>query len=92
MLLWLTICEYYNQFEIHYLPVYYPNDDEKKNTELYANNVRLKMAEYMKMPLSDYSFEDVRLMTKVEKHHLPGLIGQIGVLNVIKKFGCVYSY
>jgi lysophosphatidylcholine acyltransferase/lyso-PAF acetyltransferase len=89
MLLWLTLCQFYNTFEIHYMPVYYPNDEEKTNAEVYANNVRIKMAEYLKIPLSDYSFEDVRLMTRIESHNLPFIIGQIKVQKFIKKFGYI---
>lgn len=88
-LFWYTLCQLYNQFELHYLPVYYPSEEEKKNAELYGNNVRLKMAEYLKLPLSDYSFEDVRLMTKMENYNLPGLTGQIKVAKLIKALGYV---
>ena len=47
------------------------------------------MAEYLKLPLSDYSFEDVRLMTKMENYNLPGLTGQIKVAKLIKALGYV---
>ncbi len=67
--------------------MYTPNEEEKKNAHLYANNVRNVMAEYLKLPLSDYSFEDVRLMTKMEKYNLPGKIGRIKVVKIMRKFG-----
>ena len=69
------------------MPVYHPNEEEKKNAHLYGNNVRNIMAEYLKLPISDYSFEDVRLMTKMEKYNLPGLTGRIKVVKIIRKFG-----
>ena len=83
-LVWLTLCNFHNKFEIHFLPVYYPNEEEKLNTELYANNVRKEISSYLKMPLSDYSYEDVRMMSRIEKHGLPYHIGLIGT-NKVKK-------
>lgn len=87
IVLWLTLCQLYNTLEIHYLPVYYPNDEEKNNIELYANNVRIEMAKYLKVPLSVYSYEDVRLLNKVVKYGLPWEIGKIRVRDVVKKLG-----
>lgn len=83
----LTLCKLHNSFEFHYLPVYYPNDEEKQNPELYANNVRLVMAKYLNIPISDYSFEDIRLMTKFESYKLPCDLGKIKVNKVKQNLG-----
>jgi hypothetical protein len=34
------ITQFTNNLEVIYLPVYYPNNDEKADATLYANNVR----------------------------------------------------
>jgi lysophosphatidylcholine acyltransferase/lyso-PAF acetyltransferase len=87
MLLWLTMCQLNNIFEIHFLPVYFPNEEEKNNPELYAENVRKQMASYLNLPLSDYSFEDHRLMDRAQKYNLPFGCGRIKVLDLKKKLG-----
>jgi lysophosphatidylcholine acyltransferase/lyso-PAF acetyltransferase len=81
----LTLCQLNNIFEIHFLPVYYPNEEEKNNPELYADNVRKQMASYLNLPMSDYSFDDYRLMEKAQKYNLPYECGKIKVLDLKKK-------
>lgn len=49
------------QFEIEYLPVYYPSAEEKKDSALYANNVRAVMAEVLSLPSSEHTFTDQQL-------------------------------
>ncbi|XP_066099441.1 lysophosphatidylcholine acyltransferase 1 isoform X2 [Saccopteryx bilineata] len=44
-ILWLTLCQFHNQVEIEFLPVYSPSEEEKKDPALYANNVRRIMAD-----------------------------------------------
>ncbi|KAM9105864.1 lysophosphatidylcholine acyltransferase 1 isoform 2-T5 [Megaptera novaeangliae] len=44
-ILWLTLCQFHNQVEIEFLPVYTPSEEEKKDPTLYASNVRHVMAE-----------------------------------------------
>uniref|UniRef100_A0A2K5PQ35 Lysophosphatidylcholine acyltransferase 1 n=1 Tax=Cebus imitator TaxID=2715852 RepID=A0A2K5PQ35_CEBIM len=44
-ILWLTLCQFHNQVEIEFLPVYSPSEEEKRNPALYASNVRRVMAE-----------------------------------------------
>ncbi|KTF91834.1 hypothetical protein cypCar_00027034 [Cyprinus carpio] len=43
-ILWLTLCQLHNEFEIEYLPIYSPSEEEKKNPALFAHNVRRLMA------------------------------------------------
>ncbi|XP_057683979.1 lysophosphatidylcholine acyltransferase 1 isoform X2 [Corythoichthys intestinalis] len=57
-LLWLTLCQPHNAIEIEYLPVYTPSDEEKKNPNLFASNVRKIMAKALEVPITDLSFED----------------------------------
>uniref|UniRef100_A0A1B0AIX0 Phospholipid/glycerol acyltransferase domain-containing protein n=1 Tax=Glossina pallidipes TaxID=7398 RepID=A0A1B0AIX0_GLOPL len=70
-LLWLTLSTFYNNCEIEYLPVYYPNEDEKADPFLYAENVRAVMARALGVPTSEYSFEDVVMMTRARSLNVP---------------------
>jgi len=45
-----------NYLEITILPLYMPSEEEKRNPELYAKNVRKVMADALKVPVKDYSF------------------------------------
>ncbi|KAA0199877.1 1-acylglycerophosphocholine O-acyltransferase 1 [Fasciolopsis buskii] len=44
-LLWMTMTQFTTFFEVEFLPVYMPNNEEKMDARLFANNVRRKMAE-----------------------------------------------
>ena len=46
-LLWLTLTQPYSYCEIEFLPVYNPNEEEKRDPKLFANNVRAVMAKYV---------------------------------------------
>lgn len=72
--------------EYHILPAYYPNEEEKENPELFAENVRKLMADYLKIPLSDLSYEDAHLISKMVQYKLPKKCALIRVHNVKKKF------
>ncbi|XP_052473570.1 lysophosphatidylcholine acyltransferase 1 [Carassius gibelio] len=70
-ILWLTLCQLHNEFEIEYLPVYSPSEEEKKNPALFAHNVRRLMAKALQVPVTDYSFEDCQLTTARGQIRLP---------------------
>jgi lysophosphatidylcholine acyltransferase/lyso-PAF acetyltransferase len=55
--------QFTNEVEVNWLPVYYPNDAEKKDPKLYAQNVREAIAKALKVPTVEASFAD-----KVEYH------------------------
>lgn len=58
--LWLTLCQVRTHMEIEYLPVYVPSEQEKKDPRLYAENVRYLMAKALRIPLSSYSYDDLK--------------------------------
>ncbi|CAG5126925.1 unnamed protein product, partial [Candidula unifasciata] len=58
--LWLTLCQFYNRCEIEYLPVYSPNEAEKADPKLFANNVRDAMARCLQCPVTDHTYDDLR--------------------------------
>jgi len=84
-LVWLTLCQIHSPIEFHFLPVYNPNEEEKANPELYAENVREVMSKYLEIPLSEYSFEDGRLISKCMEYNMPWQTGAIKVQNLRKK-------
>lgn len=70
-ILWLTLCQLHNEFEIEYLPIYSPSEEEKKNPALFAHNVRHLMAKALQVPVTDYSFEDCQLAMAEGQIRLP---------------------
>ncbi|KAK9876747.1 hypothetical protein WA026_014985 [Henosepilachna vigintioctopunctata] len=70
-LLWLTLTRPYSYCEIEFLPVYVPDEQEKKDPKLYANNVRKVMAKALGIPVSDYTYDDCKLLTRAKEMNLP---------------------
>lgn len=70
-ILWLTLCQFQNQVEIEFLPVYCPSEEEKRNPALYASNVRRVMAKALGVSVTDYTFEDCQLALAEGQLRLP---------------------
>lgn len=70
-LLWLTLTQVTSQCEIEFLPVYRPSEQERLDPRLFACNVRDVMARALGVPVSDYTYDDCRLMTRAKRLHLP---------------------
>jgi lysophosphatidylcholine acyltransferase/lyso-PAF acetyltransferase len=51
--------------EIHYLDIYVPNEEEKKDPTLFAKNVRNVIATTLGIPTTDHCFDDVLLQVEV---------------------------
>ena len=49
---------------MEYLSIYKPNEEEKSNPVLYAQNVALEMGKKLNIPISDWGMENGRLLTK----------------------------
>jgi lysophosphatidylcholine acyltransferase/lyso-PAF acetyltransferase len=66
-----SLCQFINYVQYVYLPVYVPTEEEKKNPELFANNVRKYMAEYMlkykDVKITNHSYDDSKLFQKAKK-------------------------
>ncbi|KAK7898640.1 hypothetical protein WMY93_019493 [Mugilogobius chulae] len=78
-LVWLSMCQLHNSFELEYLPVYTPSQEEKENPSLFANNVRKLMAKALDVPLIDLSFDD---------RHVIMSNGPLGICN----FSCLLEF
>ncbi|XP_012941031.1 lysophosphatidylcholine acyltransferase 2 isoform X3 [Aplysia californica] len=85
--LWLTLCQFYTRIEIEYLPVYTPSEEEKADPKLFANNVRTLMAESLKCPVTDHTYDDCRLMTTAQKLKLPAHAGLVEFEKLHSKLG-----
>ncbi|KAI8034239.1 hypothetical protein M5D96_012998 [Drosophila gunungcola] len=91
-LLWLTMTQFYNRCEIEYLPVYTPSVDEIADANLYANNVREVMAKALGVPTSDYSFEDVIVMSRARDMKIPFPGDIVEIERTIEKLGLIESH
>lgn len=89
--LFYTFCQFNNKMEVTYLPVYNPDENEKKDPKLYANNVRDKMAEYLKVRSTFHSYEDCRLMLKARELKLPFESGLIEFEKIKAKLNINYE-
>jgi len=63
--------QFHNYFDVIYLPVYVPNEEEKKDPFLYAENVRQYMAKELNLPCTNHSLEDMFLLDVALKKHIP---------------------
>jgi len=64
VLCFLTLCQPIIYLEMEYLSIYKPNEEEKSNPVLYAQNVALEMGKKLNIPISDWGMENGRLLTK----------------------------
>ncbi|XP_063704078.1 lysophosphatidylcholine acyltransferase isoform X1 [Culicoides brevitarsis] len=86
-LLWRTLTQMHTYCEIEFLPVYTPNEEEKKDARLFARNVQAVMAKSLGVPISDYSFEDCRLMNSAKIMKIPNCAAAADTLKLRKKLG-----
>uniref|UniRef100_A0ABD2WV41 Phospholipid/glycerol acyltransferase domain-containing protein n=1 Tax=Trichogramma kaykai TaxID=54128 RepID=A0ABD2WV41_9HYME len=70
-ILWLTLTQWNSMCEIEFLPVYKPSEAEKLDPKLYANNVRRLMAKTLGVPVSDYTYDDCKVISKAQHLHIP---------------------
>ncbi|GLH16238.1 Lysophosphatidylcholine acyltransferase [Gryllus bimaculatus] len=56
--------------EIEFLPVYHPDARERADPKLFASNVRRLMARALGVPVSDYTYDDCRLLTRAKRLRL----------------------
>ncbi|KAL1516731.1 hypothetical protein ABEB36_000599 [Hypothenemus hampei] len=86
-LLWLTLTQPSSNCEVEFLPVYYPNEEEKRDPKLFANNVRAVMAKSLGVPVVDYTYSDCKMMTKAKEMKLPFANSLVEVRKLRKKLG-----
>jgi len=86
-ILWLTLTQLISYCEIEYLPVYHPSEAERADPRLYASNVRSVMAAALGIPVTDYTYDDCRLMSKARSKNLPCETGLVEVSNLSRQLG-----
>ncbi|GAA6098222.1 lysophosphatidylcholine acyltransferase 1 [Tachysurus ichikawai] len=86
-ILWLTLCQLHNELEIEFLPVYTPSEDETKNPQLFAQNVRRIMAKALQIPVTDYSFEDCQLAMAEGQLRLPVDTSLLEFARLVRRLG-----
>ena len=65
--MWRVLTTLITVAQVEFLPVYVPNEEEKKDASLYAANVRNFIADKMHKKMSDLGFEDCRLIQAGEQ-------------------------
>ncbi|CAM9313787.1 unnamed protein product [Rangifer tarandus platyrhynchus] len=67
----LTLSQPFTRVEVEFMPVYIPNIQERKDPVLFANTVRIIMANALGVPVTDHTYEDCRLMISAGNLQLP---------------------
>lgn len=84
-LLWLTLCQFHNYMEIEILPVYKPDTEEMHDGKLFARNVREQVARVLRVPVTEHTYEDTRLMVQASKQNLPSTAGLVEYQKISSK-------
>ncbi|XP_051501714.1 lysophospholipid acyltransferase LPCAT4-like [Myxocyprinus asiaticus] len=69
--LWHTTSQLYTSVTVEFLPVYTPSQEEKQNSDLYAENVQKLMAKALGVPATDYVMEGSFPVRKLGNLSLP---------------------
>lgn len=56
----LTLCRWSSGLHIIKLPICYPSEEEKQNPELFAERISRMITERINVPMSFYSYDDIR--------------------------------
>ena len=56
----VTLAQPYTRVELEFLSIYHPNADEIEDAKLYANNLRQHMANALKVPTSNLTFQEAK--------------------------------
>ncbi|CAO2639041.1 Lysophosphatidylcholine acyltransferase 2B [Lemmus lemmus] len=83
--LMLTLSQPFTWVEVEFMPVYSPSEEEKKDPILFANTVRINMANALKLPVTDHTFEDCRLMVSAGALQLPMEAGLVEFTTISRK-------
>nr|XP_006000313.1 PREDICTED: lysophosphatidylcholine acyltransferase 2 [Latimeria chalumnae] len=90
-LLFLTLCQFYTNLEIEFLPPHVPSEEEKNDPHLFANRVRNTMAKALSLPVTDHTFEDCRLMISAGQLTLPMEAGLVEFTKISKKLNLKWA-
>ncbi|XP_006831120.1 PREDICTED: lysophosphatidylcholine acyltransferase 2B-like [Chrysochloris asiatica] len=81
----LTLCQLFTRVTIEFMPIYTPNNDEKEDPILFANTVRINMANALGVPVTDHTYEDCKLMVSAGHLQLPMEAGLVEFTKISHK-------
>ncbi|XP_037355638.1 lysophosphatidylcholine acyltransferase 2B-like [Talpa occidentalis] len=81
----LTLSRPFTRIEVEFMPVYVPNDQERKDPVLFANTVRINMANALGVPVTDHTYEDCKLMISAGNLQLPMEAGLVEFTKLSQK-------
>ncbi|XP_004704721.1 lysophosphatidylcholine acyltransferase 2 [Echinops telfairi] len=81
----LTFCQPFTKVEVEFLPVQVPDEEEKRDPVLFAHKVRNIMADALKIPVTDHTYEDCRLMISAGQLTLPMEAGLVEFTKISRK-------
>ena len=74
--LWFyTLLQFWTTVEVEFLNVYKPNEEEKSNPRLFADNVQSYIGKALKVPSVDLGREDGWALLKADELGLPDHVG-----------------
>ncbi|XP_042732871.1 lysophosphatidylcholine acyltransferase 2 isoform X2 [Lagopus leucura] len=88
----MTLCQLFTRVEVEFLPVYVPTEEERNDPILFANRVRQTMATALKVPVTDHTFEDCRLMISAGQLTLPMEAGLVEFTKISKKLNLKWNH
>uniref|UniRef100_A0A3Q1MPE0 Lysophosphatidylcholine acyltransferase 2 n=1 Tax=Bos taurus TaxID=9913 RepID=A0A3Q1MPE0_BOVIN len=81
----LTWCQPFTRVEVEFMPVQVPSDEERCDPVLFASTIRNVMAEALKIPVTDHTYEDCRLMISAGQLTLPMEAGLVEFTKISRK-------
>jgi len=84
-----SLLQFYNTMSIEYLPEYRPSEEEIRDPDLFAENVRMVMARAMAVPTVDLSMEDALLAQWATRW--PSMVVNMTVSELRTRFGAKVS-
>lgn len=82
----LVMCRLKTTLVYTFMDTYFPTEEEKKNPQLYAENVRQVMSKELKKNTTEWTFEDAKLMRQCQRAKVQPEIGAIQVEKVYAGF------
>ncbi|QDZ24041.1 phosphate acyltransferase [Chloropicon primus] len=66
------LTSWHNSVDVHFMDVYQPDEEEKRDALLYSEHVRVLMARDLRIPVTNHSYADVQLLLAAQKMNIRG--------------------
>ncbi|KNC55912.1 uncharacterized protein AMSG_12448 [Thecamonas trahens ATCC 50062] len=70
-ILWRTLAQFVNHMEATWMEVWEPNFEERAAPDRWAREVRAAIAQELDLPVSDHTYEDLKLLLEARRAALP---------------------